>query len=63
MTTLDAHIVALNMKTGGVVWDVAMADYKQGHASTIAPLVVKDKVIVGVVEENSAFAALSTPTT
>ena len=48
MTTLDAHLVALNMKTGGVVWDVAMADYKQGYASTIAPLVVKDKVIVGV---------------
>ena len=48
MTTLDAHVVALNMKTGGVVWDVAMADYKQGYASTIAPLVVKDKVIVGV---------------
>jgi alcohol dehydrogenase (cytochrome c) len=48
MTTLDAHLVALNMKTGSVVWDVAMADYKQGYASTIAPLVVKDKVIVGV---------------
>ncbi len=48
MTTLDAHLVALNMKTGAVVWDVAMADYKQGYASTIAPLVVKDKVIVGV---------------
>jgi alcohol dehydrogenase (cytochrome c) len=48
MTTLDAHLVALDMKTGAVVWDVAMEDYKKGYASTIAPLVVKDKVIVGV---------------
>ena len=48
MTTLDAHVVALDMKTGAVVWDVAMEDYRQGYASTIAPLVVKDKVIVGV---------------
>ena len=45
MTTLDAHLVALDMKTGAVVWDVAMEDYRQGYASTIAPLVVKDKEI------------------
>jgi alcohol dehydrogenase (cytochrome c) len=48
MTTLDAHLVALNMKTGGVVWDTALEDFSKGYASTIAPLVVKDKVIVGV---------------
>ena len=48
MTTLDAHLVALDIKTGGVVWDVTLEDYKIGYASTIAPLVVKDKVIVGV---------------
>ena len=47
MTTLDAHLLALDMKTGAIVWDVTMADYKTGYASTIAPLVVKDKVIVG----------------
>ncbi|MBI4886762.1 MAG: PQQ-dependent dehydrogenase, methanol/ethanol family [Acidobacteria bacterium] len=48
MTTLDAHLLALDMKTGNVVWDTTMADYSKGYASTIAPLVVKDKVIVGV---------------
>ena len=48
MTTLDAHLIALDMKTGAVVWDATLADYKTGHSSTIAPLVVKDKVIVGV---------------
>jgi alcohol dehydrogenase (cytochrome c) len=48
MTTLDAHVVALDMKTGAVAWDVTMEDYRKGYASTIAPLVVNDKVIVGV---------------
>jgi alcohol dehydrogenase (cytochrome c) len=48
MSTLDAHLLALDMRTGKIVWDVTMEDYKVGFASTIAPLVVKDKVIVGV---------------
>jgi alcohol dehydrogenase (cytochrome c) len=47
MTTLDAHLVALEMKTGKIVWDVEIADYKLGYASTVAPLVVQDKLIVG----------------
>jgi len=48
MATLDAHVVALDMKTGNVVWDVAAADYRQAYVFTVAPLVVKDKIIVGV---------------
>jgi alcohol dehydrogenase (cytochrome c) len=49
MTTLDAHLLALDMKTGAIVWDVTMEDYKNGYASTLTPLVVKGgKVIVGV---------------
>jgi alcohol dehydrogenase (cytochrome c) len=48
MTTLDAHLLALDMKTGAVVWDTTLEDFSKGYASTIAPLVVKDKVIVGV---------------
>src|SRR5262245_56517631 len=48
MATLDAHLVALDAKTGKQVWDVKLADYQQGYASTVAPLIVKDKVIVGV---------------
>ena len=47
MTTLDAHVLALDMRTGAVVWDATLEDYKTGHSATIAPLVVKDKVIVG----------------
>jgi len=48
MTTLDAHLIALDMKTGAVAWDTTMEEYKKGYASTLSPLVVHDKVIVGV---------------
>ena len=48
LATLDAHVVALDSATGNVLWDVQAADYAQGYAFTVAPLVVKDKVIVGV---------------
>ena len=48
MGTLDAHLVALDRKTGAVIWDVAVEEPKNGYAITLAPLVVKDKVIVGV---------------
>lgn len=46
--SIDAHIIALDAKTGRVKWDVEMADYKLGYSSTVAPLAVKDKVILGV---------------
>ena len=48
MVTLDAHLLALDMKTGAIVWDATMENYRNGYAATIAPIVVKDKVIVGV---------------
>ena len=48
LATLDAHVVALDSKTGDVVWDVAADDYRKGYSFTSAPLVVKDKVVVGV---------------
>ena len=48
MTTIDAHLVSLDMKTGDVLWDVELADFKVGYSATVAPLVVKDKVIVGI---------------
>jgi len=47
MGTLDAHLIALDRNTGNVLWDVPTDDFKVGHAVTSAPLVVKDKVIVG----------------
>jgi len=45
--TLDAHVVALDAKTGAVVWDVA-ADYHTGYSFTVAPLAVKNLVVIGV---------------
>jgi alcohol dehydrogenase (cytochrome c) len=48
MTTIDAHLVSLDMKTGTVLYDVELAPYKEGYSATVAPLVVKDKVIVGI---------------
>jgi alcohol dehydrogenase (cytochrome c) len=48
MATLDAHFVALDMKTGKVIYDIEMAPAKDGFAATGAPLVVKDKVIAGI---------------
>ncbi len=46
--TTDAHLVSLEMATGSVIWDAELINYKAGYSVTVAPLVVKDKVIVGV---------------
>ncbi len=48
MSTLDAHLVALDARTGNVRWDVEVADYAKGYSKTAAPLIVKDKVITGI---------------
>jgi len=48
MATLDAHLIALDIRDGSVLRDSELADYKEGYAATAAPLVVRDKVIVGV---------------
>lgn len=45
--TLDARLVALDRKTGDVVWNKKIEDYKAGYSYTAAPLVVDGKVIVG----------------
>jgi alcohol dehydrogenase (cytochrome c) len=46
--TLDAHLVALDAKSGAVRWDVKVADYKSGHCITGAPLAVDGKIITGI---------------
>jgi PQQ-dependent dehydrogenase (methanol/ethanol family) len=46
--TSDAHLVALNRKTGGGLWDRQFADPSRGAFATLAPMAVKDRVIVGV---------------
>ncbi|MFZ0938605.1 MAG: PQQ-dependent dehydrogenase, methanol/ethanol family [Candidatus Sulfotelmatobacter sp.] len=46
--TLDAHVIALDTKTGNVIWDVVAADYQKGYSFTVAPLAVKNLVVIGV---------------
>jgi len=46
--TLDAHLVALDAKTGTKLWDRALEDWQSAYYSTLAPLVVNGKVMVGV---------------
>ncbi len=48
LATLDAHVIALDTKTGNLIWDAEAIDYRKGYSFTLAPLVVKDKVIVGI---------------
>ncbi len=48
MATLDSHLVALDATTGHPVWNTEVASAKAGYAMTLAPLVIKDKVVVGV---------------
>jgi len=45
--TLDAHLVAIDAATGRKKWDTKVAEYTHGYGVTVAPLVVKDKVIAG----------------
>jgi alcohol dehydrogenase (cytochrome c) len=46
--TLDAHVIALDTKTGNVVWDVGTAEYNKGYSITLAPLIIKNLVLIGV---------------
>ncbi len=48
MGTIDAHLVAVDAKNGRPLWNTAVAKPEAGYAITHAPLVIKDKVIVGV---------------
>ena len=47
MATLDAHVVALDAATGVELWNVELADKNLAYSFTLAPLAVRDKVIVG----------------
>jgi alcohol dehydrogenase (cytochrome c) len=48
MGTLDARLIAIDTRTGQRLWDVELADYKTGYSVTLSPLIIKDKVLVGV---------------
>ena len=47
MATLDARLVALNQKTGKVVWEAEVADPSAAYSLTLAPLAYRGMIIVG----------------
>ncbi len=46
--TIDAHLVSLDRATGRVRWDVEVADWKGAYSITLAPLAIRDKIVVGI---------------
>jgi alcohol dehydrogenase (cytochrome c) len=48
VATVDGHLVALDAATGSVVWERLVGDYRAGYYMTMAPLVARGKVMVGV---------------
>ncbi len=47
-STIDAYLVALDAKTGRLLWETEMADVLEGYGATVAPLALKDKIICGI---------------
>ncbi len=47
METDNAHLLCLDARGGQLIWDVAYADWNKNYGATSAPLIVKDKVLVG----------------
>jgi alcohol dehydrogenase (cytochrome c) len=46
-TVYDCHLIAIDVKNGHVLWDVPFADWKMGYQFNVAPLIVKNMVILG----------------
>ena len=47
LATLDSKLVALKAETGEVAWQIDIADPEKGYSETMAPTLVKDKVLIG----------------
>ncbi|MEO6367583.1 MAG: PQQ-binding-like beta-propeller repeat protein, partial [Steroidobacteraceae bacterium] len=47
MGTVDAHLLAIDAKSGQLLWDTVVADAAAQYSITMSPMVVKDKVYVG----------------
>ena len=47
MGTLDAKLVALDAKTGRLIWETELADPELGYSETMAPTVVGNKILIG----------------
>ena len=47
MGTIDGHLIAIDARNGKPVWDVSISKPDLGYSFTMAPLVIKDKVMIG----------------
>ena len=47
MGTIDGHLIAIDAKIGKPIWDVSVTKPELGYSLTVAPLVIRDKVIIG----------------
>ena len=47
LATLDAKLLALDAKSGKLVWSVDVADPEQGYSETMAPTAVDGKILIG----------------
>ena len=47
MGTLDARLVALDAKTGNLLWNIEIADPELGYSETMAPVAVDGKILIG----------------
>ncbi len=47
-TTLDAHVLALDLKTGKEVWSKEAIDFRTGYSMTVTPLVANGVLITGI---------------
>jgi alcohol dehydrogenase (cytochrome c) len=45
---LESTLVALDAKTGTTIWETSIDDIKKGYTATVAPLVAKNLVLVGI---------------
>ncbi len=48
MSTLDAHLVAIDARSGNLLWNREVAEHSSGYSKTAAPLIVKDQVVTGI---------------
>lgn len=48
VAALDARLIALDAHNGKQLWEKKVEDYKNGYTLTMAPLIAKGKVMVGV---------------
>jgi glucose dehydrogenase len=48
MATTDARLLALDARTGKIVWQTAIADHAKGYTNTSGPIVIRGKIVQGL---------------